>query len=141
MQAPFKNPTPQNPTLSANLLFGQDHLHNFAIRFLLEQIGERVTATSRGYKYVGTLHGTALHLMATDDQGDIITMGLDGSLDDAFKEATSDMASWLQEDYNLTPSEIAQVLGTAEYQVSEVADRNAGMVLKISKARLATLAK
>ena len=73
---------------------------------------------------------------------DIITMGLDGSLDDAFKEATSDMASWLEEDYKLTPSEIAQVLGTAaEYHVSEVADRNAGMVLKISKTRLATLAK
>ena len=73
---------------------------------------------------------------------DIITMGLDGSLDDAFKEATSDMASWLEEDYKLTPSEIAQVLGTAaEYHVSEVADRNAGMVLKISKARLATLVK
>jgi len=73
---------------------------------------------------------------------DIITMGLDGSLDDAFKEATSDMASWLEEDYKLTPSEIAQVLGTAaEYHVSEVADRNAGMVLKISKARLATLTK
>ena len=73
---------------------------------------------------------------------DIITMGLDGSLDDAFKEATSDMASWLEEDYKLTPSETAQVLGTAaEYHVSEVADRNAGMVLKISKARLATLVK
>ncbi|HZP04544.1 MAG TPA: acetamidase/formamidase family protein [Terracidiphilus sp.] len=73
---------------------------------------------------------------------DIITMGLDGSLDDAFKEATSDMASWLEEDYKLTPSEIAQVLGTAaEYHVSEVADRNAGMVLKISKSRLATLVK
>jgi acetamidase/formamidase len=73
---------------------------------------------------------------------DIITTGLDGSLDDAFKEATSDMASWLEEDYKLTPSEVAQVLGTAaEYHVSEVADRNAGMVLKISKARLATLVK
>lgn len=73
---------------------------------------------------------------------DIITMGLDGGLDDAFKEATSDMAAWLEEDYKLTPSEIAQVLGTAaEYHVSEVADRNAGMVLKISKARLATLSK
>jgi hypothetical protein len=34
------------------------------------------------------------------------------------------------------------VLGTAaEYQVNEVADRNAGMVLKISKASLATLVK
>jgi amidase len=73
---------------------------------------------------------------------DIITMGLDGSLDDAFKEATSDMARWLEEDYKLTPSEVAQVLGTAaEYHVSEAADRNAGMVVKISKARLATLTK
>jgi acetamidase/formamidase len=73
---------------------------------------------------------------------DIMTMGLDGGLDDAFKEATSDMAAWLEEDYKLTPSEIAQVLGTAaEYHVSEVADRNAGMVLKINKARLATLNK
>ena len=73
---------------------------------------------------------------------DIITMGLNGSLDDAFKGATSDMATWLAEDYKLTPSEIAQVLGTAaEYHVSEVADRNAGIVLKISKGRLATLTK
>ena len=72
----------------------------------------------------------------------IIAMGLDGGLDDAFKGATNDMATWLEEDYKLTPSEVAQVLGTAaEYHVSEVADRNAGIVLKISKARLATLTK
>lgn len=65
----------------------------------------------------------------------IITMGLDGSVDDAFKEATSDMAAWLAEDYKLTPSEIAQVLGAvAEYRVSEVADRNAGVVLKLKKS-------
>ena len=75
-----------------------------------------------------------------ENAADIIAMGLDGSIDDAFKEATSDMATWLAEDYKLTPSEVAQVLGTAaEYHVSEVADRNAGVVLKISKARLATL--
>jgi acetamidase/formamidase len=73
---------------------------------------------------------------------DIIAIGLAGSLDDAFKAATSDMATWLAEDYKLTPSEIAQVLGTAaEYHVSEVADRNAGIILKINKARLATLTK
>ena len=72
----------------------------------------------------------------------IIAMGLAGGLDDAFKAATSDMATWLAEDYKLTPSEIAQVLGTAaEYHVSEVADRNAGVILKINRARLATLTK
>jgi acetamidase/formamidase len=69
----------------------------------------------------------------------IMAMGL-GSLDDAFKQATGNMASWLADDYKLTPSEAAQVLGTAaQYKVSEAADRNAGVVLKLDKARLQTL--
>ncbi len=47
---------------------------------------------------------------------------------------------WLTDEYKLSPSEIAQVLGTsAEYKVSEVADRNAGIVLKINKERLKSL--
>jgi len=72
----------------------------------------------------------------------IITMGYYGSLDDAFKDATNNMAQWLTEDYSLTPSEVAQVLGTAaEYKVSEVADRNSGIVLKINKDRLKPLTK
>jgi len=70
----------------------------------------------------------------------IMAMGLAGSLDDAFRAATANMAQWLTDDYKLTPSEIAQVLGTAaEYKVSEVADRNAGIVLKINKDRLQPL--
>jgi acetamidase/formamidase len=70
----------------------------------------------------------------------IMAMGLAGSLDDAFRAATANMAQWLTDDYKLTPSEIAQVLGTAaEYKVSEVADRNAGIVLKINKDRLEPL--
>jgi len=70
----------------------------------------------------------------------IMAMGLGGSLDDAFRTATANMAQWLTNDYKLTPSEIAQVLGTsAEYKVSEVADRNAGIVLKIAKDRLKAL--
>jgi len=70
----------------------------------------------------------------------IMAMGLGGSLEDALRGATGSMAAWLNEDYQLTPSEVAQVLGSAaEYRISEVADRNAGIVLKISKARLETL--
>jgi acetamidase/formamidase len=70
----------------------------------------------------------------------IMAMGLAGSLDDAFRGATANMAEWLTDEYKLTPSEVAQVLGTsAEYKVSEVADRNAGMVLKINKERLKAL--
>jgi amidase len=71
----------------------------------------------------------------------IMAVGLEGSLDDAFRSATANMAQWLTDEYKLTPSEVAQVLGTAaEYKVSEAADRNAGMVLKINKERLKALA-
>ena len=75
---------------------------------------------------------SATHLMA---------MGLDGSLDGAFRAATANMAAWLADAYKLTPSEVAQVLGTAaEYRISEVADRNAGIVLKLAKDGLRLLA-
>lgn len=70
----------------------------------------------------------------------IIATGIAGSLEDAFRAATSNMASWLEDDYKLTPSEIAQVLGTAsQYKVAEVADRNVNLVLKLEKERLKTL--
>lgn len=47
------------------------------------------------------------------------------------------MANWLTDKYALTPTEVAEVMGTsAEYKVSEVADRNAGVVLKVNKERL-----
>ena len=50
------------------------------------------------------------------------------------------MVAWLEEQYGLRPSEAAEVLGTsAEYKVSEVADRNAGVALKINKERLQAL--
>src|ERR1700722_525090 len=75
-----------------------------------------------------------------ESTSEIIAMGLSVSLDDAFRMATSGMAQWLTEAYKLTPSEVAEVLGTsAEYEVSEVADRNAGIVLKIKKDRLQTI--
>ena len=71
----------------------------------------------------------------------IMAMGIGGSLDDSFRDATANMARWLMDDYKLTASEVAQVLGTAaEYKVAEVADRNAGVVLKLNKDRLKGLA-
>jgi acetamidase/formamidase len=72
----------------------------------------------------------------------IMAMGLAGSIDDAYRAATANLIGWLSLDYQLTPSEIAEVIGTAaEYRISEVADRNAGVVVKINKDRLATLTK
>ena len=77
-----------------------------------------------------------------ESDSDIMTVGLGGSLEDALRAATSGMAQWLEQDYSMTPSEIAQVMGTtAQFSISEVADRNAGVAAKISKERLRSLAK
>jgi len=90
---------------------------------------------------VDVMQGKRISFVRVETPTSIIAMGLSGSLDDAFKDATANMAQWLEDDYKLTPSEIAKVLGTtAEYHVSEVADRNSGIVLKINKERLAALA-
>jgi len=70
----------------------------------------------------------------------IMAMGLGGSLEEALKDATSNMADFLTDHYKLTPSEIAQVLGAAaELKISEVADRNVGVILKLNKDRLEAL--
>jgi acetamidase/formamidase len=76
---------------------------------------------------------TPTHLMA---------IGIDGSVDASLQDATERMENYLARAYKLTPQEFAMVLGTAaEYKVAEVADRNAAVVLKMSKANLGTLTK
>jgi amidase len=91
---------------------------------------------------VDVIPGKSIRGPRVESATHIMAMGLSGSLDDALREATGNMAQWLTDEYKLTPSEVAQVLGTsAEYKVSEVADRNAGMVLKINKELLRPLAR
>ena len=66
-----------------------------------------------------------------------MAIGFSGSLDNAFRIATSELASWLQADYKLSASQTAIVLGTSiAYNISEVADRNVGVVAKIRKSSL-----
>jgi hypothetical protein len=44
------------------------------------------------------------------------------------------MVQWLQQDHHLTASEAALVLGSsAEYRISEIADRDASVVLELRK--------
>jgi amidase len=70
----------------------------------------------------------------------LMAMALSGSLDSAFSRATSELANWLQSDYKLSSSDVAAVLGSSiQYNISEAADRNVGVVAKISKKALATL--
>jgi amidase len=64
----------------------------------------------------------------------LMAMGLDGSLDGAFRDATSSLASWLEQEYGLTGAEARILLGaTIEYKIAEVADRNVGVVARINR--------
>jgi acetamidase/formamidase len=67
----------------------------------------------------------------------IMTVGLGGMLEDCVTCGDSQLGQWLEQDYKLTPSEIAMVLGSSvEYSINEVADRNVGVVAKLRKDRL-----
>ena len=86
---------------------------------------------------VDVIRGQSISRPRVENDEYLMAMGLAGSLDDAFKEATSGLASWLEKDYGLTGPEAAILLGaTIEYEVSEVADRNAGIVAKVKKKYL-----
>ncbi len=89
---------------------------------------------------VDVIHDKSIISPRVESPTHVMTVGLAGSTDDALRLATASMTQWLEQDYKLAPSEIAQVLGTSsEYTISEVADRNAGIALKLRKDRLATL--
>lgn len=91
---------------------------------------------------VDVIQGKHLNGPRVETADSLIAMGLGGGLEDALKGATANMADWLQDQYKLTASEQAEFLGVAsEIHISEVADRNAGVVLKIKKRDLAKLTK
>jgi len=72
----------------------------------------------------------------------IMAVGLDKSLDDALKIATSGLLDWLQVDYHLSVEEATQVMSTAiEYTIAEIADPEVEVVAKIKKAMLKGLKK
>lgn len=91
---------------------------------------------------VDVIHDKRIRTPRVETDSQIITVGLGGSLEDALRTATSGISEWLEQDYGLTPSEIAQVLGTSvQLNISEVADRNAGVAAKLNKARLQPLSR
>jgi len=89
---------------------------------------------------VDVIPGKFISTPRVETTSHIAAVGLAGSIDDAAKMATSGMVQWLEQDYYLTPAESAQVLGSmAEYTISEVPDRNAGVVLRLRKDLLQKL--
>jgi amidase len=72
----------------------------------------------------------------------LMASGIAGSLDEAFRQATTNLARWLESTYNLNAAEVSSVLGTAiVYDVAEVVDPQVHVVAKVPKSVLSTLKK
>jgi acetamidase/formamidase len=52
---------------------------------------------------VDVLYGKRLGFVRVETPTHMISMGLEGNLDDAFRSATDNMAEWLADNYKLTP--------------------------------------
>ncbi len=77
-----------------------------------------------------------------ENEDSIMAMGIGNSLPDALRQATTQLARWIERDYHLTPNESAIVLGTSiRYDIAEVVDPQVNVVARISKSVLAQLQK
>jgi amidase len=72
----------------------------------------------------------------------IMAMGIANSLPEALRQATTQLARWLERDYHLTPNESAIVLGSSiRYDIAEIVDPQVNIVAKVSKTVLAQLSE
>ncbi len=86
---------------------------------------------------VDVIKGRAVSMPRVESPTQIMVLGQAGSLDEALKLASTGMLQWLREDYGLTLSQAAQVLGTAmHYSVPNLAGRSVGVAARIDKALL-----
>jgi len=70
----------------------------------------------------------------------LMASGIAGSIDEAFRGATTNLVRWLERKYGLNAAEVSSVLGTAMvYDVAEVVDPSVHIVAKVPKAVLAGL--
>ena len=89
---------------------------------------------------VEVIKGRRIGMPRVESPTQIMVLGQAGSLDEALRAATTGMVQWLQQDYGLTLSECAQILGAAlHYTVPNLAGRSVGVAAKLDKALLAQL--
>ncbi len=89
---------------------------------------------------VDVLRGRSIAMPRVESPTHIMALGQAGSLDDALRMATAGLTQWLEQDYGLTLSESAQVLGSSvQYVVANLAGRSVGVAAKIEKSNLSGL--
>ena len=79
-------------------------------------------------------------LVRAEDAEGIMSLGVGGSLDEAMRRATSDMARWLEKRHGLSSSEAAFVMGMSlRYDIADVVAPGYGVVARLPKTALARL--
>jgi acetamidase/formamidase len=88
---------------------------------------------------VELIQGKSVGPRAENDEY-IMALGVANSMPEAVQRATTQLATWLEDDYKPNPSEVAMVLGFAiRYDVAELVDPHVHVVAKIKKSSLAGL--
>ena len=86
---------------------------------------------------VDLIKGQSVRQPRVESPEQIMVLGQAGTMEEALQAASAGMIQWLNTDYNLSLSEIAQVMGVAmEYSVVNLAGRNVGVAAKIDKSIL-----
>jgi len=79
--------------------------------------------------------GNQLKYPRVEDMNYIMAFGQAKNLDQALKEATLNLISWLQKDYNLSIEEASQIVGPAvEYRIPKIASNTVEVVAMIKKS-------
>ncbi len=72
----------------------------------------------------------------------IMSIGVGGSVDQALRRATSDLARWLEADYKLTSTEAALIMGFALiYDVPDLVGTQVGVSARLPKSVLASVTR
>lgn len=86
---------------------------------------------------VELIKGKSVPMPRIESPAELMVLGQAGSLDEALKAASTGLVLWLQQDYGLTLSEAAQIMGAAvRFSVPNLAGRSVGVAARIDKAIL-----
>jgi acetamidase/formamidase len=91
---------------------------------------------------VELIRGESAGAVRAEDAEYRMAMGIAGSLNEALQNATTNMARWLEHDFELNRAEVAYVLGTAmRYDIAEVVDPEYHVVARLPKEVLSRIAR
>lgn len=86
---------------------------------------------------VDLIKGRTISVPRVETPTQIVALGQAGSLDEALRAASTGLIQWLEQDYGLSLSQAAQVLGSAvQYNVPNLAGRSVGVAARLDKAVL-----